>query len=864
MPSQKKRSKTNSKLRQARPARPSSQPSRLSPVDAVPGSKSFGRERFGYLVGAWVLVLAGLLALPGYNLLLRHDNPFVKNVILPMDRGNLFAHLPGPWLILAGFAALIFLFRLAPPVAEGAGDIPVWAARIGFWFFMALGAFFRLENPHDPVGFYWDDHYTITSDIRHVLDFHQNYFLFPVGWREPLFPYLSVFLWMLFPKASGLIIVLLADVIIDMAALWLFYLVGKEIGGRRMGLLLLAMGSICKTMVMVCKFEYGNDTCVLASAAALLFFLRLMKKPDMKHFIEWGLALGAGAFAYVPFRPWMPVFLGAAWLWVYSHEKERRFDVFRVILGPGLLLAWAFLFLYKNSFLPETSGLVRFLSGPGAVLVGLAIAASYVKVFLEEKKKGFSRLLGWATGALVTALIMVPFYLHPHYSEHVSDISAFSPKFTAPGQGWAKVLDNCQFTVKLLFGQVEHVSRLPALGDPLFEFMVAACALLGTAYFIARPNWLSAFVVSLFFVSSVAGVLSNGPHSFRYVICDLPLLLTGAWGVNRLWLAARQALPGRWTNAAFALAVLAGLSWEAVQDHKLVWEWMGQEAQNTVVWNQARREMPGHRTYVVEHDPGFYAGCAMDVLADGSELYQAAATNTIDLTPDEKGKDLALLVYGRDTENQKKIEAEFPGIVWQKKSYYLQGDEDIPYLWWAEIPFDRIPTDPKAYFHVRRVPPYSWRRRTYSYYGLCRGMIYYEDRVVHWNDEMPPPRFTDWNNSMRVEGDWKVTASGEYTLGIHTNDVLKLYLDGKEILRVEPGENPKDKTFKTNLEVGMHHVEMIFAFNVVHQVPLVSVTGPNIPTIPLDELTAQEAPGSQAPGKAAATAGANAAAPGQR
>lgn len=827
-----------------RPARPAA--SRPAPASVLPASKSFGEKQFGLLIGAWVLVLAGLLALPGYNLLLRPDNPFVKNVILPINNGNLFAHLPGPLLIVAGFAALILLFRLVPPVPEGASDIPVLPARLAFWFFMALGAYLRLENPHDPVGFFWDDHYTITSDIRHVIDFHQNYFLFPVGWREPFFPYLSVLLWTLFPQGTGLIIVLLADVIIDMTALWLFYLAGKEIGGRRMGLLVLAMASICKTMVMVCKFEYGNDTCVLASAAALLFFLRLLKKPDLKHFLEWGAALGAGAFAYVPFRPWMPVFLGAAWLWVYSHEKERKFDAFRVILGPGLLLAWAFLFLYKNSFLPEDSGLVRLIAGPGAILFGLALAASYGKVFMEERKKGFSKVFGWATGAILTALIMIPFYLHPHYSEHVSDISAFSPKFTAPGQGWAKVLDNCHFTVRLLFGQIEHVSRLPALGDPLFEFMVAACALLGMAYFIARPRWLPTFVVSLFFVATVAGVLSNGPHSFRYVICDLPLLLAGAWGVNRLWLAALQAFPGRWTNGAFALAVLLGLAWEGVQDHKLVWEWMGQEAQNTVVWNEARQLMPTYRTYVVNHDPGFYAACAMDILADGSELYQATANNTIDLGPEEKGKDLAILVGGGDKDAQTKIEDEFPGVVWQKKSNYLQPDSDNPYLWWVEIPFDKIPTDPKAYFHVRRVPDEAWTRRTYAYYGLARGMINYEDRTLRWNDDMPPPQYTDWNDSMRVEGDWNVTTPGDYTLGINTPDLMKLYLDGKEILHMAPGEGAKDKSTKINLSAGKHHVEMIFAFNIVHQVPRVTVTGPNQPLMALDEITAAQAGVSQA------------------
>ena len=856
MASRKKPSKTKAAVKKPRAGVKAAQrtktPAFLAFLDPVLNPSSYSKEKYGGLLLAFLAVVAGLLALPNYNLLFFPGNAFVKNQIQSFPPSNIFAHLPSTPLIFLGFLALILLFRMIPPVGEGAWDIPVLPARIAFWFFMAVGAYLRLENPTQPVGFFWDDHYTIDSDIRNLLDFHKYYFLFPVGWREPLFPYLSAFLWLFNPQATGQVVVLLADTIFDLTALWLFYLIGKEIGGRRMGLLLLAMGSICKTMVMVCRFEYGNDTCVLGSAVAMLFFLRLLKKPDLKHFIEWGAALGFGAFTYVPFRPWMPVFLGATCLWVFSHEKERRFNAYRLILGPGLLLSWAFLFLHKNSLMSQDSALVRFLAGPGAILAGIALAASYGKVFLDEKKKGFSLLFGWATGAFVTALVMMPFYLHPNYSEHVTDISAFSAKFTTPGQGWQKVWENNAFTWKLLFGQVDHVSRLPAIGDSLYEFMVAACTLLGLAYFIARPGWLQAFVVALFFVSTTAGTLSNGPHSFRYVICDLPLLLAGAWGLNRLWLGALQAFRGSWTDLGLVLVFLAGWVWEGAQNHKLVWEWMAQEAQNTIVWDGARKEMPDHRVYLMQHDQGFYAPIAMMVLSDGTDLYQATDSNTIDLTPDEKGKDLAVFVYGKDPDSQKKIEAEFPGVQWNKKSYYLQGDGDIPYLWWAEIPFDKIPTDEKAFFHVRRVAPSTWRRRCYGYFGLGRGLILYEDRVARWNDNLPPRQYIDWNNSMRVTGDWNVAVSGKYKLSLRTQDVLWFFLDGKKVLDVTP-EGGGTHSCELNLDKGVHHVEVVTAFAAEHNVPAVNVTAPGSATeVPLDELAAGTAPDAPpAPGPAA-------------
>ncbi|HVZ80836.1 MAG TPA: glycosyltransferase family 39 protein [bacterium] len=799
---------------------------------------AFSLQKFGAILLAWAAILAGLLSLPNYNLLLRPGNAFIHNQIQVFPKDNLFAHLPGVPLIVIGFIALVVLFRQAPLFPESEGDLSPLAARIGFWAFLALGGYLRWESPHQPVGFYWDDHYTITADIRNMLDFHKFFFLFPVGWREPFFPYLSAFLWLFDPRATGLIVVLLADILIDLGALWLFYLIGKEIGGRRMGLVLLAMGSICKTMVMVTKFEYGNDTAVLASAAVVLFFLRLLKKPDLSHFIQWGAALGAGAFAYVPFRPWTPVFLGAAFLWLFHDPKERKVDPYRIVLGPALLAAWAFLFVYKNSFLPEQNGLVRLVAGPGAVLFALLLAFSYAKVAMRERRKGFSKLFGWATGAILTALIMAPFYLHPHYSEHVADISAFSSKFTEPGKGWQKVWENNLFTWKLLFGQVDHVSRLPAIGDSLYEYMVAGCALLGLASFVARPQWVTAFIVSLFFVSTTAGTLSNGPHSFRYVICDLPLLLTGAWGVNRLWNVFRRTRHPQWMKPVLAGVLFLGFVWETIQDHKLTWEWMAQEAQNTIVWTHARSEMPDHRVYIVEHNPGFYAACAMEVLADGSDLFQATDSNSIDLTPDEKGKDLAIFVWGRDTGTQKRIEQEFPGVVWNKKTYYLQGDDDVPYLWWTRVPFDRIPADPKAYFHVRRVPSTTWRRRCYGYYGLGRGLILYEDRVAHWNDDLPDHRFIDWNNSMRVEGNWEAPESGKYHFSLRTGNVMRFFIDGRKVLEMEP-DHSGVRACDLELSRGPHSIEVVTAFASEHQVPMVHVTLPGgSQEMPLDQMTA--------------------------
>jgi hypothetical protein len=800
---------------------------------------SVGWNKLLYLSLAWMAVIAGLLAVPNYNILLQPGNLFTRNEIPHLPTSNLFTHLPSAWLIWAGFIALVILWGFVPDTKDDAWDISPWTSRFFFWMFMVAGVYLRLENPRWPVGNFWDDHYYVISDIRNIIDFHQDFVLFPFGWREPFYPNFSALVWILMPWLTGSMAVLMSSTIIDMVAVWLFYLIGKELGGRRMGIILMGLGAICKTMIMMTRFVYGTDTCVLGGALAILFFLRVLKKPDVLHFVEWGLALGFGGYTYVPFRPWMPVMLGVVWLWVFSDKKERQLNGARFLMGPLLLMVWALVFLYKNSLLPDQNFFQIFVNPVVLNCLFLGIIWGYVKSFLDERKKGFTKLFGWATGAILTGIVMSPLLLHPNYSAHVSDISIFSPKFTAPGQGFAKLWENIGFTFGLFFGQVNHVSRLPALGDSLYEFLIPVCGLLGLSYFVAKPRWIPAYIVVLFLISLVPGVLSNGPHSFRYASCDLPLLLIGAWGLNRLWIVVRQVSQDRFIQMTFAVLLLAGWAWELGQNHKLIWEWLHQQADTSLIWDQTEKELPNHRVYLVEHgNPVFYTP-GQNILTDGEEVYRMEDQNAIDLTPADTPKDLCVMVYGGDVVNQKKIEAEFPNIHWNSRRIILQGDTDTPFMFYAEVPFDQIPVKDKGLFFVQHVSPWSWMRRCYGHYGLGRGLILYEDRVAHWNEQPAPGDKMDAGHSMRVSGDWSVKVAGDYLLKMTTANTTWFFLDGRKIFNVPPDNIVVSAVKKVSLTPGVHHVELVTSFNWEHQVPKVTVIPPNLAAeTPLDDYAA--------------------------
>src|SRR5665213_1448226 len=108
------------------------------------------------------------------------------------------------------------------------------------------------------------------------------------------------------------------------------------------------------------------------------------------------------------------------------------------------------------------------------------------------------------------------------------------------------------------------------------------------------------------------------------------------------------------------------------------------------------------------------------------------------------------------------IESEFPQIQWMKRRIFWQRDGEIPYLWCAESPFSQIPQKSGKLFFTQKEPPGTWLRRCYGRYGMGRGLIVYEDSVSLWNDNLPPHDKIDWNNTMRISGDWNVKVSGDY------------------------------------------------------------------------------------------------------
>ncbi|HUO58681.1 MAG TPA: hypothetical protein VMV05_10955 [bacterium] len=813
-------------------------PAKLKVSTAKPllakGKSVFPFSAIAGVLGGWILSMLGLLSLPNYN------------AILP--GGEALLRLSWGLPVVLGIIVMTYSWRKVSSPPENGWDISPWSARFWFWGLMGLAIYLRMFDVYRPNPDWWDDHYIHTSDIRSVVEMNFRPFFFPSGNREPFFPYLTAGLWYLAPQITPIVMMQIGNMIFDLASIWMFYLIGKEIAGRRLGIFFMGMGAISKILIEVTKNQMGCDSCVLGGAVAILFLLRLFKKPDLRHFLEWALAVGFGGYTYVPLRPWLPVMLAVVLTWILYDPRERRTDPYRMIIGPGFMLAWAFLFLYKNFYFPF-EGLGKIISHPVTLWVtAIAIAWSYFWVYEREKTKGFSRLFLWATASIVIGVCVFPLYQFAAYGNHVRDMSFFANTHEILGPEFVKNL----FRPALLsFGPGGPFDSFPpAPHDSMYGFFTTAAALLWVAYFLAWPSWFKALFPMLFLVSWIPGMLSFATHSQRLVGATTPFFLAGAWGLDRLWSLFLQAKPGKVTNllCAFGFLALGGI--QLNQNMKDYQYWMAQRSPNATVYDLAAQELASHTVYMKYSTEDFLTKDAMDVLSNGKTVFHLMQeVNPIVLLPGETSRDLAVILYGEDKETQKNLDQEFPDIPWKKSWKHNQHPDQNAYIWYKEIPFEKVKDGHSHLFPVRTASPYTWERFYYGRFGFGLGMIRYRDRAKLWNDPIDAKGVIVFTHTMRMKADWQVQAGGTYTFSLTTGNPFNLYIDGRLILRNVNREFSNNRTAKEDLSPGLHHVEILNDYVQEDKVPTVKVLTPGSASpVPLDELVFKDAPQDPAPG----------------
>lgn len=306
------------------------------------------------------------------------------------------------WMLLALLMGLVVAIRMMPKEPQEV-DLSPQAAR--FWLLVAfvLTAVINLHHASTPVGTYWDDNSCIIYDIRRIkdlVDFRASSFIFDFGHPPPLYEYYVVLLWKLMPGASDLFIMRFASTLCNLGTVWLLYLAGKEIGGRKTGILAAALGAVSKPLLQYCLLSFNIIFIPFSVALSFLFFFRLLKKPDLKHFLQWGAALTLGIYTYSTYRPFIPLIIFAVFLWILFRKGNGG-----MVKTPGPVVwttAAVFLvfFFYTNSAFPNDNWIARIIDVSGSflpcmVLGGLCLLTVMALPKMVGGGKTISGSAGW-------------------------------------------------------------------------------------------------------------------------------------------------------------------------------------------------------------------------------------------------------------------------------------------------------------------------------------------------------------------------------------------------------------------------------------------------------------------------------------
>jgi hypothetical protein len=717
-----------------------------------------------------------------------------------------------PGVILFLGLVLLFLGFRGLPASPLAFDIPASVACPLMIGVMGIAAFFRLYHMNEPPGCYWDDYAVCIVDPRNVIDLHKFPVTFPIGYREPLYPYVAAAFWWLVPTWKPILVHRLVSALFDLTAVGVYYLLGKEISGKRsVGLLLALLGAMSKPMILQTLCGMGGLTLPLGAALLLLMQAKVLKNPSLTNFILWGGALAFGVYTYLVIRPLvilLPIFT-LAWVLWKERDKSSRWDVKLALLV--LSLGFFPFFLDKMLVVFHNNPITKLWASNGDVWACIQVAFLLILVYLYRASEGKSRqMVAWGMALLLAGILMYPLAMDPQASLKIQSRS-FLPK--DPAQ-WVSapfvnsILAQIKATLMTFFIGGSDRADMNVVGDPFFDYQASALVLLGLVYTLAKPSWWRVFLVAFAFIGIVPHFMTSDQTSAK-LLASLPaLLLLAAMAVNQ-WLvsAFSGAAKTRWLALTAAL-LLAGFGvWDGRTTFLRVYDnWFNLDREDVRVAKALAPDLQDKRIYYAPpHGYGFISTLTQAVLLDQVPLYVMGQdnVNTIFVTPDQKRQDLAVMIPAREKAAIDLMKKEYPHSQWFPQWMPEQPAGSEPYFYRAIVPAADIPEKPGKTFHFQVVPGKSWLRRFYlTEFGLGRGVIKYEDR----NPSLDPVPGDAGGGEGSAEGDWDAPAEGDYLFTSKSSDINQVWVDGKLVVDSQPGGAFKTATGSVHLTQGPHRI----------------------------------------------------------
>lgn len=200
---------------------------------------------------------------------------------------------------------------------------------------LAVGAFYRLHDLHNLPAEMGADLFENYEDMRYMLErgVHPIFFSRNQG-REPMLYYLTAIVARFFGLSHYTL--KLTTVLIGLATIPLFYLLGRELFNREVGLYAALWLAVSKWHVSLSRSGISFVLLLLLAAITMLALIRALRRGRPLDYALLGISLGAGLYTYKPSPFIIPATILAALLVALPRRQVRV-----TLAGLALALALA-------------------------------------------------------------------------------------------------------------------------------------------------------------------------------------------------------------------------------------------------------------------------------------------------------------------------------------------------------------------------------------------------------------------------------------------------------------------------------------------------------------------------------------------
>jgi len=219
---------------------------------------------------------------------------------------------------------------------------PIVNFRVTYWTLLILVVIgfviaFRVSNLAGIPGEPFSDHAEKLLDVGTVLDGDFSIFFPRNTGREAIQMYLTALVSIIFGTGLSYISLKIGTVLIGLFTLPFMYLLGKELGGRWLGLLTLLISGVSYWGNIISRIGLRFPLYPAFTAPTLFFLIRGLKRQSRNDLILAGIFLGLGLHGYSPMRIVPFVVLAAFGIYLLDRASQgKRFEA----IGGLILLAF--------------------------------------------------------------------------------------------------------------------------------------------------------------------------------------------------------------------------------------------------------------------------------------------------------------------------------------------------------------------------------------------------------------------------------------------------------------------------------------------------------------------------------------------